>query len=333
MPLSSNKKRDTDVENLSVDSTSIGTIDDSQKFSNQDYTENQSSIFASDGNTGDENSTVASSTAGLSQTEMQDPNKITVTVSDEKTPLVILFGPPACGKTMTLVRMTRFLKDKKDYTIKPDETFRGAEDEHYAEMCENFNEMITNESAAKSTSRLSFMLVKVFNKSGKPICQILEAPGEYYFDPGKTQPNTQFPTFVNTIINGNYRKIWLFMVEPNWKSYKDRKGYSNRIAFLKRKMDQKDKVIFVLNKIDMEDQLVIGRGKVNISEARQSVERNYEGIFNPFKNQNPVTKLWKAYNCDFVPFQTGDYVESMDGLVWQPGTDTYCEALWNCIIN
>ena len=41
---------------------------------------------------------------GLSATEMNDPASIKVTVSDSKAPLVILFGPPQCGKTMTLVQ-------------------------------------------------------------------------------------------------------------------------------------------------------------------------------------------------------------------------------------
>ena len=36
---------------------------------------------------------------GLSNVEMNDPNSIHVTISDPKAPLVILFGPPACGKS------------------------------------------------------------------------------------------------------------------------------------------------------------------------------------------------------------------------------------------
>ena len=41
---------------------------------------------------------------GSTVEERLDPNRIQVTVKDKDVPLVLLFGPPACGKTMTLIR-------------------------------------------------------------------------------------------------------------------------------------------------------------------------------------------------------------------------------------
>ena len=32
--------------------------------------------------------------------EQKDPNKIHVKIADQETPIVVFFGPPACGKTM-----------------------------------------------------------------------------------------------------------------------------------------------------------------------------------------------------------------------------------------
>ena len=49
---------------------------------------------------------------GFSTEELNDPNKIKVTISDTTTPIVVLFGPPSCGKTMTLVRLARYLQNQ-----------------------------------------------------------------------------------------------------------------------------------------------------------------------------------------------------------------------------
>ena len=84
---------------------------------------------------------------GMSSEELNDANKIKVTIADYKTPLVILFGPPACGKTMTLVRLTRYLQSK-GYAVQPITSFRPTYDKNYSEMCDNFDSMINSDDAA-----------------------------------------------------------------------------------------------------------------------------------------------------------------------------------------
>lgn len=78
--------------------------------------------------------TTETAPVGLSETELNDPNSIKVTVSDPNTPIVILYGPPSCGKTMTLVRLTRFLVSH-GYTVVPEKTFRPTYDENYKQLC------------------------------------------------------------------------------------------------------------------------------------------------------------------------------------------------------
>lgn len=263
---------------------------------------------------------------GLSAAELADPNNISVTISDTEAPLVILFGPPSCGKTMTLVRMTRYLKTMS-YKIQPIRTFRPTYDTNYSEICNSFDETINSEDAAEATDRVSFMLVEVLEGNGRRICQILEAPGEYYFNPQK--PNDSFPNYVNTIIASPNRKIWAIMVEPNWGNQPDRDNYATKISNLVPKMGLDDSVVFIYNKIDL-TQFVRRKGDVDSRLAFSQVKFDYKNIFVPFVNKNPITKIFREYNCDFVPFQTGTYT-GVNSIKFQAGADVYCEKLWKCI--
>lgn len=270
---------------------------------------------------------------GLSKDEYNDPNQIRVTIADGKAPLIILFGPPACGKTMTLVRLARYL-NKHGYKISPIRTFRPNDDQNYVEICkhENFSRIINSPDAANSTANISFMLVEVI-KDGKRLCQILESPGEYLFNPNK--PTEPFPSYVNTIIHSNNRKLWAIMVEPDWRNEEDRINYVSRINELSTMMDVRDKTLFIFNKIDKTN-FTRKKGVINIPQARIEINNLYPGIFEMFKNQNPITRLWKDYLCGFVPFQTGTYTptskqDSKGNTVWnyQEGADYYPQILWN----
>ena len=269
---------------------------------------------------------------GMSSEELNDANKIRVTIADTKTPLVILFGPPACGKTMTLVRLTRYLQSK-GYTVQPITSFRPSYDKNYEKMCSNFDSMINSDDAALSTAKINFMLVKVMYQ-GKTLCQILEGPGEYYFKP--EEPNAKFPRYVNAIISSNNRKIWAIMVEPDSTNNRmgveeARKHYVNKIHRLRTKISSRDKVMFIFNKID-ETPFVISPGNVRYGLAKQHTEFLYPNIFVPFRNVNPITKWWKPNNFDFIAFQTGDFSKAADGtLTFQEGPDIYPQKLWKFI--
>lgn len=269
---------------------------------------------------------------GLSNEEYNDPNQIRVTLANPKVPIVVLFGPPACGKTMTLVRLARYL-NKQGYKISPVRTFRPNNDLNYVELCDNFSQMINSADAANSTANVSFMLVEVINKDGKCLCQILEAPGEYYFNPNN--PNAAFPSYVNTIIACNNRKLWAIMVEPDWQNTEDRINYVARINDLSRQMASKDKTLFIFNKIDKTN-FTRKRGQINITEARVQTSYLYPGIFEMFKNQNPITRFFSGYQCRFVPFQTGTFTETTKRdrngnsvQNYQEGPDDYPRMLWN----
>lgn len=270
---------------------------------------------------------------GLSLEELNDSNKIKVTIADYNTPLVILFGPPTCGKTMTMIRLTRYLQ-KNGFSVQPETTFRPSYDKNYIELCENFNELINSENAAVGNNKINFMLVQV-RWQGKPICQILEAPGEDYFNP--QNPNTPFPKYINAIISSNNRKIWAIMTEPDttchelMKDPTKRKHYVDKLNKLKAKISPRDKVMFIFNKVDATP-FVIGPGNIKYNLLLQHTDYLYPNIFIPFKNVNPITRLWRPNNFDFVAFQTGDYSKAADGTkTFEQGPDIYPSKLWSVI--
>ena len=303
MPVISNPNSTDNIQEQSF----VGTSDDETAFVETDST----------------------SIKGLSELEKQDPNKIIVTISNQKVPLVVLFGPPACGKTMTLVRLTRYLQSE-GYIISPIRTFRPASDTNYDDICRNFDVMINSNNAAASTNRVSFMLVDVLNKNGRSLCQILEAPGEHYFD--LKEPNKEFPAYVNTIIQSSNRKIWMIMLEPEWEDTQDRKNYVTKITRLKSRKRPCDNVVFVYNKID-KTLFVRNIGNVNCEAAIRKTEEEFPNIFKPFENLNPITKFISKYRCEFVPFQTGTYTDTEDGgRTYQEGPREYCAKLWSVLL-
>lgn len=308
---------------------SVHNPSDAQQLENNDITQEKISDITqnemSDNSVEEQEQEESKKILGLSEEEIKDPNKIKVEISDTQTPIVILYGPPSCGKTMTLRRLTRYLLSE-GYTIETERGFRPTADTHYRKMCEEFDQIINSDYAASSTSLISFMLVKVY-KNGRCLCQILEAPGEYYFV--KSYPNAPYPFYFHTIKNSPNRKVWAIMVEPDWEDPQDRKNYVSRIHKLKSQIHPTDKVVFMYNKID-KTQFVVSPGVVRMGETIQRVKQDYPNMFVPFKNTNPITKLWKEYDCSFIPFQTGDYVKTSDGsMVFSEGPYEYPRQLWN----
>lgn len=274
---------------------------------------------------------------GLSKKEADDPNEIIVEVSS-KAPVVILFGAKTSGKTMTLIRLTQYLQ-QQGYSVEPDPIFRPAHDENYEKMCRDFHRLCNDQYAAEGTDDMSFMLVHVLDRKGKPICQLLEAPGEHYFD--ETNPLKPFPTYINKFLQLQNKRIWLIIVEKDWKKVKKdrekedpriRQAYAQRIQNLPPQV-RRDKTIFVCHKVDLQNHLFLSNGKPNKRQLFESIEEQYKGIFTPYKNLNPITRWFMKYKFQFVPFSTGTFNTVASGQqVYTPGEDMYPRELWKAIL-
>ena len=139
-------------------------------------------------------------------------------------------------------------------------------------------------------------------------------------------PNT--PSALEEIIESPNKKIWFFKLELDGVGGQiERDNYSERIMEVAAHISPNDKIIIVVNKIDMCSLDL--KSKKDIVRA---LYLQYPAVLNCIKNRNPVTKLWKPFNCDIVPFSAGDFCRTYDNKeMFQPGLDIYPKQLWKTI--
>lgn len=252
-----------------------------------------------------------------------------ITIGDKESPIIMLFGPRSSGKSMTLVRLSRYLR-QCGYTIKVDKTFKS--DTTYKEKCDKFMKDLDTRLALSGNAYTDFLLVKVI-KGGHTICQFLEAPGEHYFDP-KDISKENFPKYMKEIIKPlKNRKIWAFITEAEWNvktSVKD--AYVNRIQNCKKHfIKSQDRVVILYNKIDQKDEF-FDDSHLHVKPAEKAMREEYEGIEKIFPNPNPITRLWRPFNYKFVPFCTGYYTLNKNKLEYTESEAMYPELLWSALM-
>ena len=254
--------------------------------------------------------------------EQRDVNAITVTIPDRQTPIVVFFGSPASGKTLALMRMIRFLEGN-GYQVVPEEVFRPKTDKHYSKMCVNLT--------PGGTDIISFMLVKVLDGAGHPVCQILEAPGEHYFDGSS---NLSFPTYINAIRTAPNRKVWVFFVEQGWgENQGERNLYAQKICSMQNLISPNDKVVFLFNKADKHRASQYNSNSRPImSTFFNNISQQYPGIFDKYKNTGLISVLYGPYRFKAVCFSSGIFNKTTNGReVWTLEDDRYCSELWKVI--
>lgn len=250
-----------------------------------------------------------------------------VAIPKSDAPLVVLFGPHACGKTMTMVRLLRFLIGE-GYDVKPVKTFSHVSGVAYANVCKWFYNILNSDFALPATDREHSMVVEVADNS-LVVCHILDASGFYYFN--EYNPCAPLSDFMNTIINSPNRKVWTIMIEPLYMGDSERIHYATDVARLKQYLRPTDRVIFLFNKIDLTC-IVRGIGVVDKTIAFKMAEEQYPNMFVPFKNTCWLTRLFRKYSFDFVPFQAGCFTQTYDRKTYHEGPKEYCANLWKSII-
>ena len=250
----------------------------------------------------------ASGGATLSDTAQAfDIDEDDINIEDREAPIVLLFGPPSSGKSMTIVRLARYLRGQ-GYTVIPDESFKCSGE--YKNRCEKFKKDLNTDRPLGGNGFNEFLMVKIIHH-GKTVCQILEAPGEHYFNPEKPERTSanDFPPYMTKIIRSlDNRKIWVFITEAGWdKKPVIKNAYVERIKKCKDQLfDKSDRFIILYNKIDRKEEF-FESGHILTSRAEKAMGNEYANLQGVFKNQNPITSLWRRYDYRFVPFSTGIY--------------------------
>lgn len=261
--------------------------------------------------------------------EIRDVNNIKVTIPDTQTPIVVLFGSPASGKTLSLLRMIRYL-EQNSYQVFPEELFRPHTDKHYIKMCSELKNMVYSNYAPGGNDTISFMLVKVLDFVGHPVCQILEAPGEHYFN---GSADLSFPTYINAIRTAPNKKVWVFYVEQDWgESQTERDLYAAKIREMQKLISPKDRIVFLFNKVDKHRHQQKPNGEPNKKVFFTNIQQQFPGIFTQYQNTGITKLLYGPYNFKSVCFSSGVFNKTQDGKeVWTPENDWYCREFWEAI--
>lgn len=256
-----------------------------------------------------------------------NPNDIHVCIPNPKVPIIIPFGPRCCGKTMMIRRLCIYLLHTQGYRIYPELNFRW--DPRYQFICdEYFNSCWTSSNA---TSFLDVILLEVIHPRGYPICYLLDADGDSYFDPNN--PNAPYPTFIHQIIHSPNPKQFIYFVEPDWADGMTRKHYVSSINRWQMHFDsQKNTAIILYNKIDKQPQFILPNNYVNYTAAVRDCQNLYPRLFDIFRRNIPLIRWFYPYRVKFIPFTSGTFAETPNGVThYEPSGNIYPEQLWKVI--
>lgn len=259
---------------------------------------------------------------------IDDPNKIKVSIVDPA-PIVILFGAQYSGKTMAIIRLTRYLQEN-GYSVEPNRAFRPSHDEYYNRMCDRFNDEVYSNKATTASGNFDVILLRVRDKyDGRIICQILDVSGAHYFD---CNEKNELPLYFNQIIHAENKKVWIFLMELDWKDVQTRIAYAEKIVQVGQKfIAWKDKIILMCNKVDKYSHF-FSNAFPNKKHFFEDTKNQYPHVFGYFKNRNLITKLFYPYIFDFIVFSAGVFWKEKDMSFYVPSDNQYPITLWKAIL-
>ena len=206
------------------------------------------------------------------------------------TPLILFVGMPESGKTMAVYSLAEHLTILKEhYDISPDFSFL-PHDTAYADKCTKFQAVYDKNKPmmGKNGPRYAFpktmgdVYLKInVKQAGKTLYDILEVPGEKFFDPNNIAAGIS-PDILN-LINpnafGRGKIVFILLLDlytRQWDNDKTRMNdpifqhYVNRLIDIMKNFKDGDKVITLLNQFDK---------SLNPTNDWEKWEGAYSGLF------------------------------------------------------
>lgn len=214
-------------------------------------------------------------------------------------PILIPFHTPTAGCTMMMGRLCQWLV-MQGYTISGD----------ISPLFDNIALPPTKNTSCISICRYGKHMINMMDFSGKDcLC---------------TKENS---VCFGKILQYPNKKIWLFVLDLSLKNEYVRNTYVKRVLETKTLITPDDRVIFVATKVDM---LKI-HCDLGVKNIFREIQFLYQGVFNAFRNTNPITRLFRLYNFDFVPFSAGTFTNMGEGVIYNKGDDIYPRYLWKIV--
>lgn len=251
-----------------------------------------------------------------------------VNIVEKTKPIIIPFGPPCCGKLLLTHRLFKYLYCHGLY-VDIDSIFLPHHLFQQYKIAENtFREILHKRNIANHHRPMIPLMFRVMNRGGNILCHLLYQKGESYYDPY----NIKSPIKLLEIMNAPNKKIWLFLLEVDWRNTRDRDNYVGRIIELSHLFRKTDEVIFVVPKIDQHHILYNEYGRVDLNALWRQVNNQYYRLIEHFKTKNFFWRFFQPYSFDFCPFSSGYFSRGIDNCeVFDSGEDVFPEYLWKLI--
>lgn len=263
-------------------------------------------------------------------------------------PLILFVGPARCGKSMVLMSLVEYLRNKeKSYVITPNYDYI-PNNADYTEKCDIFMQTLQINAGRKDgykkplVGTVDEILLDVrVGKNGPVKFRMLEAPGEDFFS--INNPSKPYAKYLNEIISTTRKApfpvyyVMLLDLHTDNNDFNDvnsdsRGAYEERLKEFFDKGysgSRGDKVVLLYNKIDM------------VTNKQEAMENLLESFY-PNLKEHFKRKKWVFFNIPVYngvqPYKTGYWEtftndEGEESLQYKTDAESegYAEQLWKTL--